>query len=101
MLRKLARQVAEGKAYPRRVKSEMLHKTLGPPDYLAMRANDEDQIGVVTGLVWNSSGGDIMTIEVLLLAGQRQSHIDGTTWRSHAGKCSGSNELHAQACRRL
>ena len=70
VLRKIARQSAEGKRHPKRIKPDMLDTMLGPPDHTTLRANNEDQIGTVTGLAWTSSGGDIMTIEVSLLPGK-------------------------------
>ncbi len=77
VLRKVARQSAEGKRYPRRIRPNMLDKMLGPPDYTALRANDEDQVGTVTGLAWTSSGGDVMTIEVSLLPGKGSLTLTG------------------------
>ncbi|MEM6281659.1 MAG: endopeptidase La, partial [Chloroflexota bacterium] len=70
VMRKIARQSAEGKKHAKRIKPTMLDDMIGPPDYTMLRANDEDQIGVVTGMAWTSGGGDVMTIEVSLLPGK-------------------------------
>lgn len=77
VLRKIARQAAEGKRHVKRVKPAMLDTMLGAPDYTALRANDEDQVGVVTGMAWTSGGGDIMTIEVSLLPGKGSLMLTG------------------------
>ena len=68
--RKLARLIAQGKRYPRQIRAHHVKQYLGPPPYLKLRANDEDSVGVATGLAWTSGGGDILTIEVSLLPGK-------------------------------
>jgi len=71
LCRKVARQLAEGKARPTRViTSKQVEEFLGPPPYNEMRANDKDEIGVVTGLAWTPFGGDILTIEVSITPGK-------------------------------
>ncbi|MEL6268294.1 MAG: endopeptidase La [Chloroflexota bacterium] len=77
VMRKIARQSAEGKKYPKRVRATMLDEMIGPPDYTLLRANDEDQVGVVTGMAWTSGGGDVMTIEVSLLPGKGSLTLTG------------------------
>ncbi len=77
VLRKIARLAAENKRVPKRIPPPMLTRILGAPEYTTLRANDEDQIGVVTGLAWTNSGGDIMTIEVSLLPGKGGLQLTG------------------------
>ncbi len=77
VMRKIARQAAEGKRHPKRIKTAMLDKLLGPPDYTTMRANDEDQVGVVTGMAWTGDGGSTTTIEVTLLPGKGNLTLTG------------------------
>ncbi len=77
VLRKVARQAAQGKRHPKRITSGMLDKMLGAPEQTALRANDEDQVGVITGMAWTSGGGDIMTIEVSLLPGKGSLMLTG------------------------
>lgn len=77
IMRKLARQAAEGKRYSKRIKVNMLDKLLGAPDYTELRANNEDQIGVVSGLAWTSNGGDVMTIEAAVLPGKGNLTLTG------------------------
>ena len=75
--RKLARRVAEAKKHPKRINANHIAEFLGPPQYLPMRANDEDSIGVATGMAWTSGGGDVMTIEASLLPGKGNLTLTG------------------------
>lgn len=75
--RKIARRVAEEKRYSKRVKPAHLDGHLGPPQYLHLRANTEDAVGLATGLAWTSGGGDILTIEVSLLPGKGNLTLTG------------------------
>jgi ATP-dependent Lon protease len=70
VLRKVARQVAEGKRYPHQITSKHVRRLLGPPPFDDLRANEQDEIGVATGMAWTPFGGDILTIEVSVLAGK-------------------------------
>src|SRR5690606_27764590 len=70
LFRKIARLIAEGKRFPSRVGAKRLRQLLGPPLYDEIRANEQDDIGVATGLAWTPYGGDILTIEVSVLPGK-------------------------------
>jgi ATP-dependent Lon protease len=70
VFRKIARLIAEDKPYTKRITSKRMIELLGPPDFIPMRANDVDSIGVATGLAWTSNGGDTLTIEVSVLPGK-------------------------------
>lgn len=69
-MRKVARQVVEGRKSKMQITTKNLEKFLGPPKYLNREALEQDEIGVATGLVWRSVGGDILTIEVTLAEGR-------------------------------
>lgn len=75
--RKIARLIAEEKPFPKRITNKQVEKFLGPPPYLHMRANDQDAIGVATGMAWTSAGGDIMTIEVSIMPGKGNLLLTG------------------------
>jgi ATP-dependent Lon protease len=75
--RKLARRVAEDKTHPKRIQPKQIHDYLGPPQFTALRANDEDAIGLVTGLAWTPNGGDVLTIEVSVLPGKGNLTLTG------------------------
>jgi ATP-dependent Lon protease len=75
--RKLARRKAERRPIPRRIQRANLHKFLGPPQYLRRIVDREPEVGVVTGLAWTSTGGEILEIEVTMLPGQGKLLITG------------------------
>ncbi len=69
-MRKVARHVVEGRKSKTQITTKNLEKFLGPPKYLHREALEQDEVGVATGLVWRSIGGDILTIEVTLADGR-------------------------------
>lgn len=77
ILRKIARLVAEERRFPKRITAKKVTEYLGPPQFIAMRANDEDAVGIVTGLSWTAGGGDILTIEAALLPGKGSLTLTG------------------------
>jgi ATP-dependent Lon protease len=68
--RKVARLVAEEKPYPARITARRVYDYLGPPYYMTSPLIDTDSVGIATGLVWSSGGGDIQIIEVSVLPGK-------------------------------
>ena len=50
---------------------------LGVPKYRYGEAEAEDQIGVVTGLAWTEVGGEILTIEGVLMPGKGKMSVTG------------------------
>lgn len=75
--RKIARQKSEGRNYPKRISDAIIEKFLGPPQYLMMEAETEDEVGVATAIAWTENGGEIMPIEVLLMDGKGNLQITG------------------------
>lgn len=76
--RKIARQVTEEKPFPRRITTKQVYTLLGPAPFDEMRANDIDSVGVATGLAWTPFGGDVLTIEVSVLAGKGTLLLTGS-----------------------
>lgn len=68
--RKIARQVAEGKAIPATVSKESLNRYLGPAKFSYGMKEENDQVGVAMGLAVTGAGGDTMAIEVTLMPGK-------------------------------
>ncbi len=77
MCRRIARQVASDRAYPRRVSPAIIEKRLGPPQMLDSKVNRNDAIGIVSGLVWTPNGGEIQTVEVSLVPGKGNLMLTG------------------------
>ncbi|MFN4141620.1 endopeptidase La [Aestuariivirga sp.] len=59
------------------VTPEVVHQYLGVPKFRFGEAEREDQIGVVTGLAWTEVGGDILTIEALMMPGKGKMTVTG------------------------
>jgi ATP-dependent Lon protease len=75
--RKVAKSIAEGKPVPITVKAEHLHDYLGNPRFFAETAVRIDRPGVVTGLAWTPTGGDILFIEATMMPGNKQLTLTG------------------------
>lgn len=77
MCRRIARQVAAGRKFPRRIAPSTIEKHLGPPQMLGAKVNRKDAIGIVSGLVWTPNGGEIQTVEVSLAPGKGNLMLTG------------------------
>ncbi|MBO9320587.1 MAG: LON peptidase substrate-binding domain-containing protein, partial [Roseiflexus sp.] len=75
--RKVARRVAEGRSYAHIVHPSALMRYLGPPRYLYGLAEQQDEIGVATGMSWTANGGDVMAVEVSLMKGRGVLSLTG------------------------
>ncbi len=78
--RQVARKVVEGKKAKTRVTDRTLHKYLGPPKFSFGLAEERDEVGAATGLVWTEAGGDVITIEATKMPGK-----GGLTLTGHLG----------------
>ncbi len=68
--RAIAQEVAEGKTEKTVVKSEDVHKFLGPIKHYSEVAERTKYSGVATGLAWTPTGGDIIFIEATKMKGK-------------------------------
>ncbi|MEW5920637.1 MAG: endopeptidase La [Bacillota bacterium] len=75
--RKTAREVVEKSDYHVTVTRSNLHKYLGPPRFRFGLAEKENEIGVVTGIAWTETGGDLLAIEVTLMKGKGKLILTG------------------------
>ncbi len=75
--RKVARLKAEKKRHPTHITPAMVEKFLGPPQFYNLEAERKDEIGVATAIAWTENGGEIMPVEILLLAGKGNLQITG------------------------
>ena len=50
---------------------------LGVPKYRYGELEDEDQVGVVTGLAWTDVGGELLTIEAAMMPGKGKMTVTG------------------------
>jgi ATP-dependent Lon protease len=70
LLRYHAKFIVGGKEYNRKIDRGTLQKILGPPRYQKDRDISNKVAGVVTGLAWTASGGEILFVEVSLSQGK-------------------------------
>lgn len=75
--RKIARSVAEGKRYPKRITAKRVEELLGPPRFSHEVLSEVDEVGVATGAAWTAAGGEIMFIEVNLMPGKGSLTLTG------------------------
>jgi ATP-dependent Lon protease len=73
--RKVARLIAEGKAEQITVGVETLADYLGPERFDYGLAEEEDQIGAVTGVSVSEHGGDVLTVEATVIDGKDQDFL--------------------------
>ena len=80
ILRKLARhtlQPAKGEAFDPLITADRVPKLLGPEKILESRAEDTAPPGLVNGLAWTPTGGDLLTIEAAVLPGKGVLKLTG------------------------
>ena len=76
--RKIARDIVKNPEISEvAVTPEMVQKLLGPPPYRYGQVEEIDQIGMVTGLAWTQVGGELLTIETLILPGKGDHIVTG------------------------
>ncbi len=76
--RKVAREVVKrGKDTTIPVKSTSIHKYLGVPKFRYGRAEEENTIGVATGLAWTDVGGELLQTEATIMPGKGNLSLTG------------------------
>ncbi len=60
-----------------KITAKNLEDYLGVPRYRFGEAELEDQVGVVTGLAWTEVGGELLTIEGLMMPGKGKMTVTG------------------------
>ena len=77
IMRKRARKKAEGEEGAWVIDVEKVEEVLGIPRYAVEEAEMLPEIGVVTGLAWTATGGDLMVIEALRMPGSGRLTVTG------------------------
>ncbi|KKQ91934.1 MAG: Lon protease [Candidatus Woesebacteria bacterium GW2011_GWA2_40_7] len=75
--RKVARLVAEGKKYPKKIAVADVRKFLGSHRFSSQIAEKKNEVGVSTGLSVTPFGGEILFIEVSLMPGKGKLTLTG------------------------
>ncbi len=77
VMRKTATQIAQAKKKKVKAGLKDLEDFLGPPTFSETILEKEDGVGIVTGLAWTQSGGEILFIEVALMPGKGNLILTG------------------------
>ncbi len=75
--RKAVKQILTGKTLSVTITDENVGDFLGVPRYRYGEAELEDQVGVVTGLAWTEVGGELLTIEGVMMPGKGRMTVTG------------------------
>ena len=79
LARRAARRfVEDGSLRSIKVSSDNLSQFLGARKLIPERIADEDEIGVVNGLAYTESGGDVLKVEVAVLEGSGKLELTGS-----------------------
>ena len=76
--RKSARELVEHEDVKKiEITADKVRQFLGPEPYDVTLTEEEDQVGLATGLAWTSVGGDVLFIEVALTPGKGSIQLTG------------------------
>ncbi len=75
--RKAVKDLMIAKKKKIKVTVEVVNDYLGVPKFRFGEAESEDQVGVVTGLAWTEVGGELLTIEALMMPGKGKMTVTG------------------------
>jgi ATP-dependent Lon protease len=71
------KEILIGTTTASKVTVDNLETYLGVPKYRYGEAEMEDQVGIVTGLAWTEVGGEILTIEGVMMPGKGKMSVTG------------------------
>jgi ATP-dependent Lon protease len=77
LIRKAVKELTISKKQSVEVTEQVLSDYLGVPKFRYGEVEDEDQIGVVTGLAWTDVGGELLTIEAAMMPGKGKMTVTG------------------------
>lgn len=77
LARKAVTQILKGEATKVTVNAQNIADYLGVPRYRFGEAEQDDQVGVVTGLAWTEVGGELLTIEGVMMPGKGKMTVTG------------------------
>jgi len=77
LVRKAVKDILLGKTKTITVTAKVVEEYLGAPKYRYGETDTEDQVGVVTGLAWTEVGGELLTIEGVMMPGKGKMTVTG------------------------
>ena len=77
LARKAVKEILTTKKKRIVVNAENVAEFLGPPKYRFGEIEADDQVGLVTGLAWTEVGGELLTIEGVMMPGRGRMTVTG------------------------
>src|SRR5271155_5105443 len=77
LIRKAVKELTVKKKQSVEVTDGVVADYLGVPKYRYGEVEDQDQVGVVTGLAWTDVGGELLTIEAAMMPGKGKMTVTG------------------------
>src|ERR1700723_621888 len=77
LIRKAVKELTIKKTLSVEVTDKVLPDYLGVPKFRYGEVEDQDQVGVVTGLAWTDVGGELLTIESAMMPGKGKMTVTG------------------------
>jgi ATP-dependent Lon protease len=77
LIRKAIKELIMSKKTMVKASADNLVDYLGVPKYRHGEVEDADQIGIVTGLAWTEVGGELLTIEAVMMPGKGRITVTG------------------------
>jgi ATP-dependent Lon protease len=75
--RKVIKELLTSDAKTVKITNENLEKYLGVPRFRYGEIEGEDMVGVVTGLAWTEFGGELLTVEGVMMPGKGKMTVTG------------------------
>ncbi len=76
--RKIAKETTQNKPAREGITPSVVEEFLGPRKFFNEVAAEKDRVGVVTGLAWTETGGDIIFVEATRMPGRRELILTGS-----------------------
>ncbi len=77
LARKSVRRLVSGEGGPVTVSEDSLNDFVGVRKFRFGETESEDKVGIVTGLAWTETGGDLLTIEAVRMPGRGVMKVTG------------------------
>jgi ATP-dependent Lon protease len=77
LARKAVKELMISKKKSVKVTEKTLEDFLGVPKYRYGEIDEDDQVGIVTGLAWTDVGGELLTIEGVMMPGKGKMTVTG------------------------
>ena len=76
--RKIARKVVlTGKSFYEEISADKITEYLGVPRFRPSMAEEQNEVGVATGLAWTEAGGELLVTEATLMSGRGRLTLTG------------------------